>query len=305
MIFNILNNIPISINAQLGDPFQQSQWESNTKKKLEYLELKKYKGPVALITKFCLTKEQIDYIANSNLDIFVFLSITGLNENKKASFEDISNNYLELCKTNKNIAIFIRPIIPNYNDNIDVILPIIKLASQGQKKVIIRGYKDIYNINQNAYLSEDLFQKLSELCHKYNVAIYEKTMYLVSEIRKDHFINTIHVEPEVIYFLQKIGYNIEYKNKKLILADNYKYSPGDINFIHMITGIRVENSVEGKVAKLTIHPKGLNLDCSSSWFGWARRVDCEINCWYCIDRIATKNGKTELEFGCCPTDLIN
>lgn len=32
MIFNILNNLPISINAQLGDPFQQSQWKSNTKK---------------------------------------------------------------------------------------------------------------------------------------------------------------------------------------------------------------------------------------------------------------------------------
>jgi len=40
MTYDILNNIPVSINAQLGDPFQESQWFDNTKIKLDKLEEK-------------------------------------------------------------------------------------------------------------------------------------------------------------------------------------------------------------------------------------------------------------------------
>lgn len=299
----ILINIPISVNAQLGDPFQETQWK-NTKEKLLILQQQEYKGPVALITKSVLTEEQIGLINDLKLDIFIFLSITGLNENRKVTFNQISENYLQLCETNKKVAIFIRPIIPGYNDSLPVLEPIIQLAALGQKVVIIRGYKDIYNLDEKCKISSDFLAILKKTCAAYRVQVFDKTMYYVASLRKNHFANKHReVSENAVLLLQKLGYPIKLSSGNLELSSEYNFSQGDLNFIRMITGKKINMNLQDNNAIMTIKKTNM-LDCSSSWFGWPRRIPCQINCWYCISKVEQFNKDKDIELGCCPTDLL-
>lgn len=299
--FEVLNTIPISVNAQLGDPFQPTQW-SNTRWKLERLEEVSYEGPVALITKSVLTKDQIEFIERSNLDLFIFMSITGLNENKNVSFTEVKDNYLKVCSTRKPTIIFIRPIIPGYNDNVSTIKPIIEMAAEGSKTIIVRGYKDIFKLDGSTFLDQSFLNILNEICDKYGVNKYRKTALYVASVRKKHFLNGANMQIGV-EILQKMGYPVEIENETVILP-RYNCTQGDLNFIRMLTGKIVDKNLNCKDAVMTIRKNGQMLDCSSSWFGWARRVPCSINCWYCISKVEGLNKHKEINLGCIPTELL-
>lgn len=300
----LLNNIPISINAQLGDPFQQSQWD-DTREKLIRLENVGYRGSVALITKSVLTLEQLFFIKQSNLDLFVFFSITGLNENKGASFATIKENYLKTCATGKSVAVFIRPIIPGYNDNIATIKPIIDMAAEGNNVVIIRGYKDIFQLTADAFIEKDFLATLVRICKDKGVKVYDRTASYVASLRCNHFLNYGEEKKAIgTDLLQYLGYPVRMENGEVVLDANYESTQGDLNFIRMVSGQVIKRKMDKKDAVMTIKRHGIMLDCSSSWFGWVRRIPCEINCWYCIAKAEEKVRHKEQRLGCIPTELL-
>ena len=303
-LHKMLVSIPVSINAQLGDPFQKTQW-NDTKEKLTTLSSKKHTGSVALLTKSILTDEQIAFVNTSDLDLFIFTSVTGLHENKKANFDTISKNYLNLCTTNKNICVFIRPIIPEHNDTLHALAPIIELAARGQKHIIFRGYKDIVKLAGNATMDEKLVTQLKNYCLKCTVTVHDKTLFYAASLRKNHFAHMTVPLGLPVKFLQRMGYPIDSKGCKLELNPSYSWSQGDLNFIKIITGRTINLDLPDKNAILTVRPNGKMLDCSSSWFNWVRRTPCAIKCWYCISKVEALNSKKFKSLGCCPSDLLD
>jgi hypothetical protein len=76
---DVLLQLPVGVNCQSGDPFQQNQ-EPNTLAKLRALEASGHQGPVALLTKWAVSGRTLRTIMDLNLDIFIFYSVTGLRE---------------------------------------------------------------------------------------------------------------------------------------------------------------------------------------------------------------------------------
>ncbi len=302
---DVLNNIPVSINCQLGDPLQDTQWE-DTRKKIISLEKSKHQGPVAIITKLILSDAQLKIIKESPLDIWLFMTITGLNENKALSFEKIKDGYVKACKSIENVIIYIRPIIPDKNDNLDIILPIIKLALLGRKKIVARGFKDINSDRLLRYESKEFIANLAEICQREGIELYRKTICAVSAKLNQPCPVHDKKAPQNIVFIKKIGYPIKFFQGEL-LPDNskgqsYPWTRGDKNFIRIICKREPKISNFRDTTLLSINKDRKLCDCSSSWFAWARQKKCTINCWYCLNKWSSKLGRSK-DVGCNPIDL--
>lgn len=296
---SLLRNIPVSVNCQLGDPFQDDQW-SDTVDKLNSLSDSKHLGPVALITKSIVTEDQIKFLTRSNLDLWIFISITGLNENQESSIDMYRENYLELCRrTNKHVVIFIRPIIEGHNDNFDLLKSIVDISRDGQKKVILRGFKDVVKDEKTSKIDIELFDSVKEYADSVGVKLYEKTLYAVSDVTAWHFIHIPHNRVG-IDLLNDLGYSIENTITQTLLSDG-NYSKGDINFIRMLSGHHFKDVTVKLESILTPNSFSGQIGCSSSWFEWANRIPCKIDCWYCISKWQS-NGLDRM--GCNPIDLI-
>ncbi|MDO8646803.1 MAG: radical SAM protein [Candidatus Diapherotrites archaeon] len=290
----------------MGDPLQKDQWK-NTLSKLISLEMSNHSGPVGLITKSLLTKTQLERLKKSPLDVWVFMSITGLNENKKTNFDKIRENYLKACSELKHVIVYLRPIIPNYNDNLKAINPIIDLAAKGQKLIVVRGYKDI-NLSNRPYLeNKKLTARISKICGQKKVKMYERTVCAVSDFYKTPCPVHENLNPVNVEFIRKIGYPLHAVNGNLfpdpkLGGDSYPWTRGDKNFIKIIC----HNAPKlPKLNNLTLLSKTINdsfCDCTSSWFGWTRQAPCTINCWYCIASSKVKPSKLR-SVGCNPLDL--
>ncbi|MBU1870908.1 hypothetical protein KKF17_02185 [Patescibacteria group bacterium] len=302
----ILRDIPVSLNCQLGDPFQKNQWP-DTKKKIASLEKSNHKGPVAIITKSILTSSQIRIIKKSRLDVWLFLSMTGLGENRTVSIEKIKNNYLQACSNLKHVIIYIRPIIPGRNNSLDIVLPMIKLAAAGHKIIIARGYKDIHKFGTPLFINDKFMALLNRHCKQNGVFLYKKTIFAVRNILSNEARPITRISSKKINFIRAIGYPICYVAGELVpdkknRGNFYPWTRGDKNFINIICSQepKFDKLKDSSLLSLTLN--GIPLDCTSSWFGWARQIKCTINCWYCI--AAWNPDSSNLKnVGCNPSDL--
>ncbi|MBU3913651.1 MAG: radical SAM protein [Nanoarchaeota archaeon] len=307
-IIHVLKNIPVSINCQLGDPFQATQWE-DTLEKIVSLEKSKHQGPVGIMTKSLLNASQIKVLKKSPLDIWLFMTITGLDENKSLNFEKIKKNYLKVCKVLKHVVVYLRPIVPGKNDNLKVIQPIIKLASLGHQIVVARGFKDVTLEGRPAFNSEEFINLLEKECLQNNVKMYRKTICAVSDILNHPCRVHENIKAKNVAFIQQMGYPIQLVKGELLPdkklgGDSYGWTRGDKNFIKIVCYREPKLPKLKNTSLLSLKFNNTFLDCTSSWFGWARQVKCTVNCWYCIAAWNLESSKLK-NIGCNPSNLIN
>ena len=297
---------PISINCQLGDGFQPTQW-SGTKRRLKDLQRTEHKGPVAIITKSIITESQIEWLRDNvtNLNLLIYFSITGLTE--KYGTHTILGNFIDVSTKCPNVktVVFIRPIIPGQNDNIEILKPIIETAAKYAYNgaIIYRGYKDIENNNKNVKLNDTFIEDFENYCLKCGARVYPKTRMLACDAGIPHIMNEEKLsESGILDFLSITGYYTVFARRegKLVpINDKRRVTRGDIHFVEMFTGWSVDMGdakYRDQRSILSIELFGKkNIDATSSWLGWGENKPCTIGCPYCI---AFAEKKDYDYFGC-------
>jgi len=297
---------PISINCQLGDPFQKTQWEGTQKRLLE-LSASRHQGPVALITKSIVTDEQIWWLNTytRDLNLIVYFSITGLDERYPlATTLEGFKRFSRDCHARA--IVFIRPIIPGRNDKISVLRPIIETASDWSARgaVIFRGYKDIENDFQNVTLDEKFVEAFMWLCKANRVTVVGKSRDIPSMLAI-HSLTQLPAMSEDMAnsFFKLIGFDDSFKAEgstiKVIRKDVSGITRGDIHFMEMFTKLPVEKPKDPYRHNFALLSKPLfgktNIDATSSWLGWGENKPCMIGCPYCI--ATNEEQKTYKHFG--------
>ncbi len=133
-------NIPVEVNNALGDPL--IQWE-DTLKRLETLVEYGHKGVVLLITKGVLSPEKASALAQikQNLNLVVLLSISGLKPPiEPGNLQGRLNNISILNDVGIPTIGYLRPIIPGYNDDPDLIRQLLDcMAEKGLRYLSFAG----------------------------------------------------------------------------------------------------------------------------------------------------------------------
>lgn len=290
---NLFKKAPVSINCQLGDPFQKTQWEG-TKQRIVSLDTNKHIGAVCTITKSIISDEQIEWMRDNikNINFIIFFSITGLKE--KYPLDKILDNFkkVSLGCPNVKTVVFIRPIIPSQNDNIDILRPIVETAAKYAYNhyVIFRGYKDIENNCENVVLDQKFISDFHNLCDELGATILHKTRDLSNDFGNDSLHNLTMSDSEAKDFLETIGYGEYFKvdDGKIyrINSSTQGITRGDVHFVEMFTGLQVTFDKENYNHDRSILSIDLfghnNIDATSSWLGWGENRPCIIGCPYCI-----------------------
>jgi hypothetical protein len=288
---NLFKLAPICINAELGDPFQPTQWEGTRRRLLE-LVVTGHIGPVGLITKSIVSDEQIAWLNyyTRKLNLTVFFSVTGLTE--RYSLETTLNgikNFFEKSTSAKN-TIFIRPIIPGKNDDIEKLRPIIETASHSTTggTVIFRSYKDIETDDfKTTVLDKDFIEKFHKLCDSYNVSIIGRTKEYPMFLGWPSLFQWKQLtEDDANEFLKLIGYDdiLVIRDGLIRQKAEYDFSKGDLHFVEMFTKFESDPTIKRNMRKeaLSRHVFGYHLDATSSWLEWGENKPCMIGCPYCI-----------------------
>ena len=306
---DVLLNLPVSVNSQSGDPFQPDQ-EANTFAKLRALEHSKHKGAVGLLTKWNVSDKTLRFIAKFQLNIFMFYSVTGLQESSIHTQENVLRSYSDACRILQpgRVAIFIRPIIPGRNNNLTKLKSILEAAQQGQRMIIARGFRD----KTWGIISDEGFMKtLKEESEKRGLRLFHRTACLVAAIGcKPCALHGNELDNRGLTVADAMGYKAtlctNFKTKEGILdvqAQSNVLSMGDIHFVQILTGIRTQCETPFPSNKLAFlrGPRGVELDCSSSWFTFARNTPCKVGCFYCE---TAYRPRVWGEVGCPPIELI-
>lgn len=300
----ILKSLPLSLNGFLGDAMQPSQWE-NTVSKLDSLKQSGHVGEIMIPTKHLVTDEQIKLLKKVHPSIWIFYSITGMEE--KFCFSDYERSYRKLCEAIEKTVCVIRPIVPNINDKIEKISPILEMVKRGNKMLTYTGYRDPNITGSKKYVNPHFFNEINSWCESNNILSREKCACIVAAYNntKCH----IHEQSPIsnVDFLEQIGYKITICDNKLYLQghkNNNRITKGDIAFINIASKNKpiVDNFVESEI--LSFECNNRKLVCSSSWFSWARQIPCIINCDYCFANFSSNVRINLEEFGCNPIELL-
>ncbi len=305
---HILSEIPVSINSNYGDAFQPSQWD-DTLKKLRILTECEHKGSIMIGSKYIITDSQLEEINKINPDVWLFVSITGIEGSCCFSMSEYEEYYYRACKYLKNVVCVIRPIIPCRNDRIELLLPIIKMVGKGKRMLTYGGFKDPKITGSPQYKNENLFNRIEYECKKNGIVCTEKTVCLVNAINHTDCFVHCKTKPKHLNLIQALGYRFYIKDEKLIMTgykDSDCLSAGDISFIKMICkSSLVIGDVKSQSQILSIRINNTPLVCTSSWFNWARQIDCAVKCDYCFASNEVES-RIDLEYyGCNPIELIN
>jgi hypothetical protein len=306
---DVLLNLPVGVNNQSGDPFQPDQIE-NTLEKLRSLEDSKHRGPVGLLTKSYIPDDLLYRLKNSDLDIFLFFSITGLRESKVCSQERILQSYTDACRLLPagRVTIVIRPIIPSRNDRIEALRPILETAQGGQRILVARGYRDTaWQLVEN----QDFMNTLGQECNKMGLRVFRRTACLVAAVHGTACI--LHKSKKVnqagLSLAVELGYGAvpRQENGQDIIDLNSSsewLTVGDVHFVQILTGIKAiyTNPEFGNALGFLRTRDSIPIDCSSSWFSYARTTPCQIQCFYCEDAY---NSHAWGEIGCVPLHLYD
>lgn len=304
-----LSNLPITINTSYGDPFQPDQWE-NTLNKIKYLKEQNYQGEVEVSTKWILSNEQIDELYHANPNLWIMCGITGLNEGKGVTLEDRFDNYLRLCKRFKRTVLNTRPLIPNKNDSMDILTPIIEVAAKGNKLLKHGGYLDPSNSKNKKTKYDELRKEIHSLCVKLGVDDGPRCSCIVTDVTGK--INSTYEdsEPKNLDVLKALGFDFEIENgfvKLIGFRNSGIITKGDVSFARLIieSSHIFDNWTDSHQYMQMKGPENQTLVCTSSWFHWAREVPCQVGCWYCHVKPGTAIYFVAGDSGCSPIDLYS
>jgi hypothetical protein len=262
------------------------------------------------LTKSCIPDDLLYRLKNFTLDIFLFFSITGLRESKVCSQEQILQSYIKACRALPagRVAIVIRPIIPGKNDKIEVLRPILETAREGQRILVARGYRDT---TWQLIEDRDFMNGLGQECDKMELRLFRRTACLVAAMQGTACI--LHKSKELnqagLSLVIELGYSAapRHENGQDIIdlnAGSGHLTVGDVHFVQMLTGIKTiyKNPIFGNALGFLRTRDNIPIDCSSSWFSYARTTPCQIKCFYCEDAY---NSHSWGEIGCTPMYIYN
>lgn len=308
-IRDCLANLPITINTSFGDPFQPDQWE-NTLYKIKYLQKQNYQGEVEVSTKWILSDEQIEELYRANPNLWIMCGITGLNEGKVITIEDRFDNYLRLCKKFKRTVLNTRPLIPDKNDSMVVLRPIIEVAAKGNKLLKHGGYLDPSDTKNKKTRYDELKKEIHTLCKELGVDDAPRCSCIVTDVTGKVNSTYENSEPKNLDVLSALGFDFELVNDYVKLTgykNSGKVTKGDVSFARLIieSSHILDNWTDSHQYMQMKGPEGQTLVCTSSWFHWAREVPCMVNCWYCHVRPGTAIYFVAGDSGCSPLDLYS
>lgn len=306
-IRDCLANIPVTINTHFGDPFQPNQWE-DTIYKLKYLKAQNYQGEIEVSTKWILTDEQIDTLYTVNPDLWIFCGVTGLNEGIGITLEERLDHYLRVCKKFEKTVLNVRPLIPGKNDSMEVLAPIIRTVAKGRGYMKHGGYRNPYDLSNKKTTYEDLKKEIKAYCEKLGVSDGPRCASIVSDVTGR--VNSTYAESNPINLdvLEALGFLFELEDRYVKLTgfrDSTEVTKGDVSFARLIIqSSHILNNWTNPHENMQMRgPKGQMMLCTSSWFHWAREVDCMVNCYYCHVRPGTPIFIESGDSGCSPLDL--
>lgn len=303
-----LSQIPVGINGFYGDSLQPNQWK-DTLAKLEDLHTTNHQGSIMIPTKYVISDEQLDIIANNFPNVWVFMAITGLNETKIFSLQEYLDAYLKICSKLKNVVCAIRPIVEGQNDNLEILKPILETVSQGNKLLTYRGFRDPFTKGSQKYVNDNIFDEIENFCSERKITTAQRCVSIISKVKNETCYLDIEAQPVNIELLGQLGYDIELKNSKLNVLGyrgNKNISKGDMSFIHMLSKSKPISRNYEHSEILSIELKNnLKLVSTSSWFSWASQTACRVGCWYCFADYKSDVRINLPHFGCNPSKLIN
>lgn len=288
--------LPISINDAYGDPFLPEQID-NTIYKIN--SLSNHQAPIAVVSKAPYNERVFWKLENKlvpNSMLVVFYSLTGLNEGG-FSIENRLRAIRALQDVFGEIVIITRPIIQGKNDSNDCLNFLVDVASQTSGLLVLGGLHDSYKMKKISSQTEDM---LIDICEKKNVKYFFKSSCCASYIKNIPCWLHDTSEPQNVKAIQKLGYNFEVLSDGVVLD---QATAGDLNFLRMVTRSRVYcKKIINNFNVLSISGKR-KLECTSSWFIWARSLDRCIGCSYCIiNQIEYLDNRAE-EIGCHPSEI--
>lgn len=303
-----LKEIPVGINPSYGDALQPSQWD-NTIDKLKTLTRFGHRGPIMIGSKYIITDEQLAELKSINPNIWLFIALTGLNETKLFTFKQYEDYYLRASSCLTNVVCAMRPIIPNQNDSIEILLPIIRLVEKGRKMLTFGGYRNPDMPGSPKYRNENLFTQIKDKCNELDILCKEKCACMVSAVNGRECWIHGKLAPTHLDLIEALGYDlltVDNNVEVIGYKGNNRITKGDLSFIKMICN---SSLISGKPSSfseiLSFKLNTTPLVCTSSWFNWANQQYCEVGCNYCF---ASYNSKVRIdldEFGCNPTEIFN
>jgi hypothetical protein len=300
----ILERIPVTINDCYGDPLFSSQFP-NTLFKLK--ELNNREGPVTIITKGLVRDGMIEEMKPYTQGNFVLVySFTGLNE-AGFTFKQRSETVKKLCEMTDNLFLLIRPIIPDKNDSMKIIQPIMDLGSDLDLIMGYGGYK-IIGSDKIQFINSKLEEQIKSYAHKKGIILKIKSSCGVSE-----YLNTpcaTHRDEPIpniqgINLLKLLGYEFEQRDEKLYLP---KGSIGDVNFFRFITNSQPKFGDINKTTNiLSFSNRNKIYEATSSYFLWSQNISSCYGCDYCLIRDLDHLRELDktINIGCNPIDLMD
>lgn len=123
-------------------------------------------------------------------------------------------------------------------------------------------------------------------------------------------VNSTYAESDPINLdvLEALGFSFELENGYVKLTgfrDSREVTKGDVSFARLIiqSSHILKNWTNPHENMQMRGPKGQMMLCTSSWFHWAREVECMVNCYYCHVRPGTPIFIESGDSGCSPLDL--
>lgn len=308
-IKDCMTDIPVTINTHFGDPFQPTQWD-NTIYKLRYLNEQNYRGEIEVSTKWILSDSQIDELYAINPEIWIICGITGMDEVPGITREVRYDNYLRICAKFKKTILNIRPIIPSRNDKIEILQPIIEIASKGRKLLKHGGYLNPNILGSKKTTYDTLKNEIHELCLSLGVNDGPRCTSLVSNVTGRIDSTYSRNTPINLDVLEALGFRYIWEDENIALTgfeNSNEVTKGDVSFARLIIkSSKIKSNWTLPVVNMQMKgPVGQMIFCTSSWFHWARELPCMVNCDYCHVKPGTPIFIESGDSGCSPLDLYH
>ena len=310
-IYACLSNIPLTLNTHFGDPFQPNQF-GNTLEKLQYLKTQDYRGEIEVSTKWILTDAQIEELYDVCPELWITCGITGLNEGRGVSNEERFDHYLRVCAKFPKTILNIRPIIPGYNDSMEVLRPIIQVAARGRKLLKHGGYRDPMSLSNKKTKYDELKEQIHTYCGELGVNDGGRCSVIVSDVTGKVCSTYSESEPSNLDIVSALGFDYEVVSGGIQLTGfdgSGVVTKGDVSFVRLIIeSSRIMNNWTDPHEYMQMKgPDGQTMVCTSSWFHWAREVPCMVDCFYCHVRPTNPavNHFEAGDTGCSPIDLYH
>lgn len=222
--FFIKNITPVSINNRT-DPFLNPLIKKSTFEILKQLQNKGInQNPLFLIIKRRISKEDLLWLDNSGLNIYLFLSNSGLPKKVEPNNETFNQEFLTNLKILKNIhkVHYWRPIIEGFNDSSQDIEKILNIASSIFDCSIVSGIrlsKEVIELlRKNTGVKFEYIK--DRAIHKY---LADETISLIKSLRDKicgKYLLFRHTSCVVSYFSSQPDYNLAYlKQSKNCIFD--------------------------------------------------------------------------------------